>query len=89
MVSKAYAERLKIMPISVKGGEATIATAEPFQTDWIPDLERILGMKIKLVMANPLEISRYLPEIYNLANSISAAIAPKQAKLSACKILSS
>jgi general secretion pathway protein E len=30
-------------------------------------------MKIKLVMANPLEISRYLPEIYNLANSMNAA----------------
>ncbi|HSF71387.1 MAG TPA: type II/IV secretion system protein, partial [Methylotenera sp.] len=34
VVSKAYAERLKIMPISIKGDEATIATAEPFQTDW-------------------------------------------------------
>ena len=73
IVSKAYAERLKIMPISVKGNEATVATAEPFQTDWIPDLERVLGMKIKLMVANPLEISRYLPEIYNLASSINQA----------------
>ncbi len=73
IVSKAYAERLRIMPISVKGNEAIVATAEPYQTDWIPDLERVLGMKIKLVMANPLEISRYLPEIYNLASSISQA----------------
>ncbi len=81
MVSKAYAERLKIMPISAKGGEATIATAEPFQTDWIPDLERILGMKIKLVMANPLEISRYLPEIYNLAHSISSANTAKAGQI--------
>lgn len=81
MVSKAYAERLKIMPISTKGGEATIATAEPFQTDWIPDLERILGMKIKLVMSNPLEISRYLPEIYNLAHSISSANTAKAGQI--------
>ncbi len=73
LVSKGYAERLKIMPISAKGGEATIATADPFFTDWIPDLERILGMRIKLVVANPLEISRYLPEIYSLASSISQA----------------
>lgn len=81
MVSKAYAERLKIMPISAKGGEATIATADPFQTEWIPDLERILGMKIKLVMANPLEISRYLPEIYNLAHSISSANTAKAGQI--------
>lgn len=73
IVSQGYAERLKIMPISVKNGEAVIATIEPFSTDWITDLERVLNMKIKLVMANPLEISRYLPEIYNLANSMNAA----------------
>ena len=81
VVSKAYAERLKIMPVSVKGGEVTIATAEPYQTDWIPDLERIMGMRIKLVMANPLEISRYLPEIYNLANSISQANSAKAGQI--------
>jgi len=73
MVSKAYAQRLKIMPISIKGDEAIIATADPYHTDWIPDLERILGMRIKIVVANPLEISRYLPEVYNLASSINQA----------------
>ena len=73
IVSQGYAERLKIMPISVKNGEAVIATTEPFSTDWVADLERVLKMKIKLVMANPLEISRYLPEIYSLANSMNAA----------------
>jgi general secretion pathway protein E len=73
IVSQGYAERLKIMPISVKNSEAVIATTEPFSTDWITDLERVLKMKIKLVMANPLEISRYLPEMYNLANSMNAA----------------
>jgi len=81
MVSKGYAERLKIMPISIKNGEATIATADPYQTDWIPDLERILGMTIKLVVANPLEISRYLPEIYNLAHSISSANSAKAGQI--------
>ena len=81
MVSKAYAERLKIMPISAKGGEATIATADPFHSEWIPDLERILGMSIKLVVANPLEISRYLPEIYNLAHSISSANTAKAGQI--------
>ena len=81
IVSKAYAERLKIMPVAVKSNIATVATGEPFQTDWIPELERILGMKIKLVMANPLDISRYLPEIYNLASSISQANASKMGQI--------
>lgn len=73
VVSKGYAERLKIMPISIKNGEAVIATSEPFNTDWVADLERVLKMKIKLVVANPLELNRYLPEMYNLANSMHAA----------------
>jgi len=73
IISKSFAERLKIMPISVKNGEAVIATSEPFNTDWMPDLERVLKMKIRLVMANPLELNRYLPEMYNLANSMHAA----------------
>jgi general secretion pathway protein E len=81
IISKAYAERLKIMPIAIKGNEATVASAEPFQTEWIPDLERALGMKIKLVMANPLEINRYLPEIYNLASSINQANASKMGQI--------
>ena len=81
VVSKAYAERLKIMPIKSSNGEVTIATAEPFVTDWIPDLERVLRMKIRLVMANPLEINRYLPEIYNLANSINLANTAKAGQI--------
>jgi len=73
IVSKSYAERLKIMPVKVSDGEVVIATAEPFITDWIVDLERILNLKIKLVLSNPLEINHYLPEIYNLANSVNLA----------------
>jgi len=73
IISKGYAERLKIMPISASNAVAIIATTEPFSTDWIVDLERVLNMTVKLVVANPLEINRYLPEIYSLASSINAA----------------
>lgn len=81
VVSKAYAERLKIMPIKSVNGEVTIATAEPFVTDWIADLERVLRMKIRLVVANPLDINRYLPQIYNLANSINLANTAKAGQI--------
>ena len=32
LFSQGYAERLKIMPISAKNGEAVVATTEPFST---------------------------------------------------------
>lgn len=73
IVSKSYAERLKIMPVKAGDGEVTIATAEPFFTDWVHELERALNLKIKLVFASPLDINHYLPEIYNLANSVHLA----------------
>ena len=73
VVSKSYAERLKIMPVKVGEGEVTIATVEPFITGWVAELERILNLKIRLVLASPLDINRYLPEIYSLANSVQLA----------------
>ncbi|MEI7456131.1 MAG: GspE/PulE family protein [Nitrosomonadales bacterium] len=73
VVSKSYAERLKIMPVKVGDGEVVIATSEPFVTDWVDELERILNLKITRVLASPLDINRYLPEIYSLANSVQQA----------------
>jgi len=73
IVSKSYAERLKIMPVKVGEREVTIATAEPFLTGWVADLERILNLKIRLVLASPLDINHYLPEIYSLAQSVQLA----------------
>ena len=73
IVSKAYADRLKIMPVEVAGHNVTIATAEPFLTEWITELEGMLGIRITQALANPLEINRYLPEIYNLAHSVNLA----------------
>ncbi|HXU92387.1 MAG TPA: GspE/PulE family protein [Gallionella sp.] len=73
VLSKSYAERLKIMPVQSGEGEVTIATAEPFVTDWVAELERVLNLKIKLVMASPLDINHYLPEVYSLAQSVQLA----------------
>ncbi|MFZ3019721.1 MAG: GspE/PulE family protein [Gallionella sp.] len=73
LVSKSYAERLKIMPIKISDREVTIATAEPFVSDWVAELERVLNMKVELVLASPLDINHYLPEIYNLAQSVQLA----------------
>lgn len=81
IVSQAYAERLRIMPIAVKDGIATIATADPFHQAWVPDLERLLKLRIQLVMVNPLELQRYLPEVYQLSAAIQSANAAKAGQI--------
>lgn len=81
IVSQAYAERLRIMPVTVKDGVATIATADPFHQEWLHDLERMLKLRIQVVMVNPLDLQRYLPEVYQLSAAIQSANAAKAGQI--------
>lgn len=74
VVSHAYATRFRILPVAVGVNEVTVATAEPFDLEWKEELERILRIRIHPVVANPLDILRYLAEFYNLARSVKHAI---------------
>ncbi len=80
-VSQAYAERLRIMPIAVKDGVAKIATADPFHQDWVLDLERMHNLRIEVVMVNPLDLQRYLPELYQLSTAIQSANTAKAGQI--------
>ncbi len=73
VVSYAYAARLKILPVKVTQDEVTIATAEPWLREWENDLSSTLKRRIQRVLANPLDIERYLLEFYALAKSVKAS----------------
>jgi general secretion pathway protein E len=73
VVSNAYAARFKILPVEVTTREVVIATAEPYLREWEAELKPILRKEIRRVIANPLDISRYLVEFYNLARSVKKA----------------
>jgi general secretion pathway protein E len=72
-MSNAYAERYRILPVTVGKGELTVATSEPFVRSWADELEQILHLKIKLVFANPHDIKRFVGEFFPLARSIKKA----------------
>jgi general secretion pathway protein E len=78
VMSNAYAERYKILPVSVNTREVTIATCEPYVRDWEDQLKQLLRLEIKRVIANPLEIQSYLVEFYNLARSVKSAASKEQ-----------
>ncbi|MDT7517895.1 ATPase, T2SS/T4P/T4SS family [Rhodoferax sp. TBRC 17660] len=69
----AYAERHKILPVVVTLSEITVATSEPFITDWVAEVERQSRRSVKRVVASPQEITRYTAEFYALAKSVRAA----------------
>jgi general secretion pathway protein E len=82
VVPYAYAARARILPVKVAADEVTIATAEPWVHDWERDLASALKLRIKRVLANPLDIERYQVEFYALAKSVKAS-AEERSKFSA------
>ncbi len=72
-IGAAYAERHKILPVAVSATEITVATAEPFVTGWVEEVERQSRKRIRLVVASPQEIHRYTAEFYSLAKSVRTA----------------
>ncbi len=73
VMSSAYAERYRILPVSVNTREATIATCEPYVREWEDSLKQVLRLEIKRVIANPQDIQSYIVEFYNLARSVKGA----------------
>jgi general secretion pathway protein E len=72
-MSAAYAERHKVLPVQVTPTEVVVATAEPFLTDWIAEVERQARRAVRRVVANPTDIQRYTAEFFALAKSVRAA----------------
>ncbi len=73
VMSAAYAERHKVLPVQVTPVEVVVATAEPFITDWVPEVERQTRKAVRLVVASPQDITRYTVEFFALAKSVRAA----------------
>ena len=72
-MSAAYAERHRILPVLVTSAQISVATSEPFITDWVAEVERQSKRSVRRVVSSPQEISRYTAEFYALAKSVRAA----------------
>ncbi len=73
VVSSAYAARFGILAVQVTASEIVFATTEPFLREWEREIEGIARKRIRRVIANPLDVARYLVEFYNLARSVKKA----------------
>lgn len=73
VMSASYAEARRCLPVQVALTEVTIATAEPLETGWVAQIESHTRKRVKLVLANPQEITRFTTEFFTLARSVRAA----------------
>jgi len=74
VVAYAYCARRKILPVRISGDHIVFATAEPRLTDWVEELSRLLRRRIDRVIANPLDIARYIDQFYSLSRSVRRAL---------------
>lgn len=80
IVSQAYANKLKILPVHVTDTTLTVATCEPFITHWEQELARITRHEVKRVVVNPRDIERYLVEFYGVSRSIRGAVSDSEGR---------
>lgn len=74
VMSYAFAQRHNILAVKVSDEEVVIASAQPFMFQWENMLTQTLrGRRIRRVVANPAELSRYMLEFYSIARSVSKA----------------
>jgi general secretion pathway protein E len=73
VMSRAFAERHRILAVEVDDDEVVIASAEPYQRAWQENLEHVVRKRIRRVLADPRDIMRYTAEFYTMAGSVRGA----------------
>ena len=73
VMSVAYAESRRALPIGVSPTEIIVATSEPFDIAWLPEIEAHVKRPVRLQLAHPEDITRFTPEFYSLAASVRFA----------------
>ena len=73
VMSRAFAERHRILAVEVSDTEVVIASAEPYIRSWESNLEHVLRKPIRRVLADPRAIARHTAEFYTMAGSVRGA----------------
>jgi general secretion pathway protein E len=73
VMSRAFAERHRILALAVTPDEVVIASAEPYLRAWQANLEQVQRKPIRRVLADPRDLVRYTAEFYTMAGSVRGA----------------
>ena len=73
VISQAYARQHQILPLMVNDEEIVIAVADPKNTSWVNDIQKIHRQSIRRVHANPIDIQRLLFEFYGVNRQVQSA----------------
>jgi general secretion pathway protein E len=72
-VSRPFAKRHRMIPLSVRDGRLQVACADPYDIESIDSLRRIAEQEIDLVVASEPDILRAINEFYGLRHAVKRA----------------
>ncbi len=73
LMTYAYASRFGILPVKVTENEVTVAVLDPYNTEWLDEIQRIAHRPIQRVLANPTQLKSYLLEFYSISKAMEKA----------------
>ena len=73
VMSRAFAQRHRILAVEVNEREVVIASAEPYIRSWESNLEHAVRRPVRRVLADPRAIVRHTAEFYTMAGSVRGA----------------
>jgi general secretion pathway protein E len=73
IMSYAYASRFNVLVVKVTPSEVEIAVTDPFDFEWMSEIERIVNRPITTVLANPSQLKSYLIEFYSVSKAMDGA----------------
>ncbi|MEM7562033.1 MAG: GspE/PulE family protein [Pseudomonadota bacterium] len=73
VMSYAYASRFNILAVKVTDTEIVMAVTDPYNLEWMDELDRIVNKPISIVLANPKELKAYLVEFYSVSKAMEGA----------------
>jgi len=73
VMSRAFAERHRILAVEVTDTEVVIASSEPYIKAWESNLEHVLRKRVRRVLTDPRVIARHTAEFYTMAGSVNRA----------------
>lgn len=71
LLPKAYVKRLQILPVEADDKTIDVVTAEPFNTLWTDEVERITKREVRVHLANPVTIESCIEEFYTVRSAVN------------------
>ncbi len=66
VLPKAFIKRLKIIPVEVNKDSVLFATAEPFDRNWVMEVETAISKRVEIAVTSPLQIDHFIEEFFTV-----------------------